>query len=47
MCETGAIFLADGSELQTQPTSRLDMPHNSLGPDLSFFDKKMEVCLSA
>jgi len=43
--ETLAIFLAHGRELQPQATTRLYMPHHSFGPDLTFFDKKMNVCL--
>jgi len=45
--EARAIFLAHGRELQPQATTRLYMPHNSFGPDLTFFDKKMKVCLRA
>lgn len=45
--ETLAIFLVHGRELQPQATTRLYMPHNSFGPDLTFFDKKMNLCLRA
>ena len=45
--ETRAIFLVHGRELQPQATTGLYMPHNSFGPDLAFFDKKMNVGLRA
>jgi hypothetical protein len=45
--ETRAIFLVHGRELQTQATTWFYMPHNSFGPDLPFFDEKMNVCLRA
>jgi hypothetical protein len=45
--EMAAIFLAHGGELQSQSTAGLHMPHNGFGPDLSFFDKKMQVGLCA
>jgi len=45
--ETWAIFLVHGRELQPQATTGLYMPHNSFGPDLAFFDKKMNVGLRA
>jgi hypothetical protein len=45
--ETLAIFLAHGRELQPQATTGLYMPHNSFGPDLTLFNKKMKVCLRA
>jgi len=38
--ETRAIFLEHGRELQPQATAGLYMPHNSFGPDLTFFDRK-------
>ena len=40
-----AIFLMHGGEFQPQSTAGLHMPHNRFGPDLPFFDKKMEVGL--
>jgi hypothetical protein len=43
--ETPAIFLTHRREFQPQSTTGLYMPHNSFGPDLTFFDKKMKVCL--
>jgi len=43
--ETRAIFLVHGRELQPQATTGHYMPHNSFGPDLTFFDKKMNVGL--
>ncbi len=46
-CETPAIFLAHRREFQTQSATGLHMAYNSFGPDLSFFDKKMNVCLRA
>ena len=45
--ETLAIFLLHSSEFQPQSTTGPYMPHNSFGPDLTFFDKKMNVCLRA
>jgi hypothetical protein len=45
--ETWAIFLVHGRELQPQATTGFYMPHNSFGSDLTFFDKKMNVCLRA
>jgi hypothetical protein len=45
--ETLAIFLKHCRELQPQSTTGLNMPHNGFGPDLTFFDKKMKVCLRA
>jgi hypothetical protein len=45
--ETRAIFLAHRRELQPQATTRLYMPHNSFGPDLPFFDEKMNFSLRA
>jgi len=45
--ETRAIFLVHGRELQPQATAGLYMPHNSFGPDLTFFDKKMNIGLRA
>jgi hypothetical protein len=45
--ETLAIFLAHCRELQPQATAGLYMPHNSFGPDLTFFDKEMNVGLRA
>ena len=42
-----AIFFTHGGEFQTQSTAGLHMPHNGFGPDLPFFDKKMEVGLRA
>jgi len=46
-CETPAIFLAHRREFQTQPTTWLHTTDNSFGPDLSFFDKEMNVSLRA
>jgi hypothetical protein len=45
--ETLAIFLMHCREFQPQSTTRLYMPHNGFGPDLAFFDKKMNACLRA
>jgi hypothetical protein len=45
--EMPAIFLTHCGEFQPQSTARLHMPHNGFGPDLPFFDKKMEVGLRA
>jgi len=45
--ETLAIFLLHCRELQPQSTTGPYMPHNSFGPNLSFFDKKMNVRLRA
>jgi hypothetical protein len=45
--EMAAIFLTYCRELQSQSTAGLHMPHNGFGPDLSFFDKKMQVGLCA
>jgi len=45
--ETPAIFLLHCREFQPQSTTGPYMPHNSFGPDLTFFDKKMNVCLRA
>jgi hypothetical protein len=45
--ETLAIFLLHSRECQPQSATGPHMPHDSFGPDLSFFDKKMNVCLRA
>ena len=45
--EMPAIFLLHCREFQPQSTTGPYMPHNSFGPDLTFFDKKMNVCLRA
>ena len=45
--EMPAIFLLHCREFQPQSTTGPYMPHNSFGPDLSFFDKKMKVGLRA
>src|SRR5712664_4986510 len=45
--EMAAIFLTHRGEFQPQSTAGLHMPHNGFGPDLSFLDKKMQVCFRA
>lgn len=45
--ETLPIFLNHCRDFQPQSTTGSHMPHNSLGPDLAFFDEKMKVCLCA
>jgi len=47
VCQTWAILLAHRREFQPQSTTGLYLAHNSFRPDLSFFDKKMKVCLCA
>ena len=39
--ESTAIFLEHCRELQPQSETRLYMAHNRFGPNLAFFDKKM------
>ena len=43
--EMAAIFLTHCGEFQPQSTAGPNMPHNGLGSDRPFFDKKMEVGL--
>src|SRR5882724_779439 len=45
--ETPAIFLTHCSKFQPQSTAGLHMPHDGFGPNLSFLDKKMQVCFRA
>ena len=41
-CEMGGILLCHGCEFKSQSVPRLIMPHDCLGPDLAFLDKKIE-----
>jgi hypothetical protein len=41
-CEMRRVLLCHGCEFESQTVTRLNMPHDRLGPDLAFLDKKIE-----
>jgi len=41
-CEMRRVLLRHGCEFESQTVTRLNMPHDRLGPDLAFLDKKIE-----
>jgi hypothetical protein len=41
-CEVRRVLLCDCCEFESQSVTRLNMPHDRLGPDLAFLDKKIE-----
>ncbi len=45
--EMRRVLLRHGREFQSQSLARLHMPHDRLGPDLAFLDKKIELGLHA
>jgi hypothetical protein len=40
--EMRRVLLCHGCEFESQTVTRLNMPHDRLGPDLAFLDKKIE-----
>jgi hypothetical protein len=43
----GAVFMSNSGKFQTHPASTLHVPHNRLGSDLPFFDKKIYLCFGS
>ena len=41
-CEMRRVLLCHGCEFEPQSVTRLNMPHDRLGPDLAFLDEKIE-----
>jgi len=41
-CEVRRVLLCDGCEFESKTVTRLNMPHDRLGADLAFLDKKIE-----
>lgn len=37
------VLLRHGGEFESQSTARRNVPHDRLGPDLAFLDKKIEL----
>ncbi len=42
-CEMRPVLLRHGREFQSKSVTRLNMPHDRLGPDLSFLDEEIEL----
>lgn len=42
-----AVFISNARKFQTHPATTLDVPHNRLSSDLSFFDKKIYLCFGS